>query len=367
MSKDFAVIIVAAGSSSRMKRAKQLLPLGDSTLLGMVVQNAISLNAGEVVTVLGANMHQIKSSIGQFNTTIIENKDWEKGLGTSIGAGIKYLKSKNYEAVLILLGDQPLIDVEYLLRLLKVHQENPENMVATQYPHSKGVPAIFPKKFFSELATLEGDTGAKILLNGNDSVISLATVEKTLDIDTPEDYIKIVTLMKRTAMEPIKIFLKDDSKIPNNKLPLLIYKNAFAKRGEAGAVWLEERFSSNNWTNSWRNGVHNFHHYHSNTHEVLGIYDGRALLQLGGEQGEKVEVEGGDIIVIPAGVGHKNLESDNLQLVGAYPNGRDYDMNYGKEGERPAVDKNISSVPVPVEDPLQGKGAGVPLIWENIE
>ena len=167
-------------------------------------------------------------------------------------------------------------------------------------------------------------------------------------------------------MKPEKYFLQDDGKIPNNKLPLLFYKNVFQERGNAGAEWIEKKFAENNWTNSWRNGVYDYHHYHSNTHEVLGIYSGSALLQLGGEKGQQVEVAAGDIIVIPAGVGHKNLRSENFSLVGAYPNGRDHDMNYGKEGERPEVDKNIAGVPVPDRDPLLGKEGGVPEIWKDL-
>ena len=80
---------------------------------------------------------------------------------------------------------------------------------------------------------------------------------------------------------------------------------------------------------------------------------------------EYAKVAAGDIIVIPAGVGHKNLKSENFKIVGAYPDGREYDMNYGKEGERPAVDKNILKVPVPDTDPFFGRTKGVPEIWKN--
>lgn len=170
---------------------------------------------------------------------------------------------------------------------------------------------------------------------------------------------------KLMTMKPDEFFLKDDGVIPNNKLPVLLYKNAFSERGETGAKWLEEQFEKQNWSNSWRNGVHNFHHYHSNTHEVLGVYNGTALLQLGGEQGEKVRVTAGDILILPAGVGHKNLEEENFKVVGAYPGGREYDMNYGKEEERPTADKNIAAVPVPESDPFLGKDKGLASIWKD--
>lgn len=167
-------------------------------------------------------------------------------------------------------------------------------------------------------------------------------------------------------MKPESFILSDDGRIPNNSLPLLIYRDAFNKRGNEAAKWLENRFKENNWYNSWRNGVFSYHHYHSNTHEVLGVYSGTAKLHMGGESGIKVDVSAGDVIVIPAGVGHKNLGSSrDFGVVGAYPNGSSYDLNTGAEGERPETDKKIAHVPVPSTDPLQGEENGVPKIWNR--
>jgi uncharacterized protein YjlB len=109
--------------------------------------------------------------------------------------------------------------------------------------------------------------------------------------------------------------------------------------------------------------VYDFHHYHSTSHEVLGVYAGTALLHLGGEGGQKVEVKAGDILIIPAGVGHKNLESTGLGIVGAYPDGRSWDLNKGGEGERPKADQNIASLPIPDTDPWLGQNAGLTRIW----
>ncbi|HZI53597.1 MAG TPA: cupin, partial [Chitinophagaceae bacterium] len=78
----------------------------------------------------------------------------------------------------------------------------------------------------------------------------------------------------------------------------------------------------------------------------------------------KLTIQAGDIIVIPAGVGHKNLESEDLGVVGAYPGGMMYDMKYGKPGERPQADQNIAAVPFPDHDPLLGKENGLLLIWK---
>ncbi len=164
-------------------------------------------------------------------------------------------------------------------------------------------------------------------------------------------------------MKPQELLFKDDGNIPNSKYPLLLYKNAFCARDDEGAEWLEKHFAGNNWTNSWRNGIYSFHHYHSTSHEVLGVYQGTALLHLGGEQGNKVRVSAGDIIVIPAGVGHKNLESDGLGIVGAYPDGRNWDVNRGLPGERPKTDENIAALPKPATDPFLGKNDGLKKIW----
>ena len=166
-------------------------------------------------------------------------------------------------------------------------------------------------------------------------------------------------------MQAEKLYFEKDSRIPNNKLPLLLYRQVTNTTGEEAARWFETRFAENNWKNSWRNGVFDYHHYHSNTHEVLGIYSGKALLQLGGDNGEKVEVSAGDVIVIPAGVAHKNLTSENFGVVGAYPDGKEHDMNTGKEDERPQTDKNIAAVPIPDADPVRGSGKGLCEIWKS--
>lgn len=165
--------------------------------------------------------------------------------------------------------------------------------------------------------------------------------------------------------EPEMLYFKDDGIIPNSRYPLLVYRNAFQQRDVEGAAWLESRFMQNNWSNSWRNGIFSFQHFHSIAHEVLGIYSGSALVLLGGEKGKKVTVKAGDIIVIPAGVGHKNLGSENLGVVGAYPNGMPVDIMRGEPGERPAVDKNIAAVPLPNTDPFHGNEKGLPGIWSK--
>lgn len=161
-------------------------------------------------------------------------------------------------------------------------------------------------------------------------------------------------------------YFEDEGSIPNSRFPLVIYHHVLAEEGNKSADWLESRFAANHWTNSWRWGVYDFHHYHSNTHEVLGVFRGWALLHLGGEKGEKVKVQAGDVIIIPAGVGHKCLQAgQGFEVVGAYPNGLQPDMNKGHAGERPGVDKNIAAVSFPLTDPLFGENEGIIKLWKQ--
>ena len=166
------------------------------------------------------------------------------------------------------------------------------------------------------------------------------------------------------SLEPAIIYFKDDGIIPNSKYPLLLYQQVFTQKGTIGSEWLEQKFASNNWINSWRWGVYPFHHYHSNTHEVLGVYSGKALLLLGGKQGKEITVQTGDVIVIPAGVGHKNLSSSSsFTVIGAYPCGINPDLKKGEPGDRPQADKNIAAVAVPATDPLLGSTDGLRKLW----
>lgn len=171
--------------------------------------------------------------------------------------------------------------------------------------------------------------------------------------------------MSAQNITPETYFFKDDGVIPNNKLPLLVYHNAFSETGNRAAEWLEKTFKANNWYNGWRWGVYPFHHYHSNTAEVLGVFSGTAKLLLGGEKGKVFDIKPGDIIIIPPGVGHKCLShSDDFTVVGAYPDGNSPDQLRGEKSDRPRADENIAKVPVPKSDPLLGTKGGLVEVWK---
>jgi uncharacterized protein YjlB len=175
--------------------------------------------------------------------------------------------------------------------------------------------------------------------------------------------------MKKNASEAgytVEHFVvKDDGIFPNSKLPVICYHNILKLRALFPALYVKKLFSRNNWANSWRSGIFEYHHYHSITHEVLGIIEGETTLLLGGDNGRRLPVKKGDVLIIPAGVAHKNLgKQDDVTCIGAYPDGMDYDMNYGKKEERPRADRNISRVAVPDSDPVLGAAGGIPDFWK---
>jgi len=150
--------------------------------------------------------------------------------------------------------------------------------------------------------------------------------------------------------------LKETELIPNSYLPVVIYQGALDLPKDDPASAIEALIHQNDWGNDWRNGIFSYHHYHSTAHEALLVYGGSAKVQLGGESGIIETIGAGDVIIIPAGVGHKNLgSSSDFHVVGAYPPQQNVDMNYGKAGERPRVDQNIARLSLPTNCPVFGK------------
>jgi len=166
------------------------------------------------------------------------------------------------------------------------------------------------------------------------------------------------------SVDVVVHLLGDDGVFPNNgRLPLLVYRHAL-KAGAAAEV--RRLLAQNRWGGSWVNGIYGYHHYHSTAHEVLVVCVGEADVQFGGEQGLIATVSAGDVVVIPAGVAHKNLgSSGDFTVAGAYPEGQSYDMCYGKEGERPGADDNVARVPLPQSDPVQGSAGALMRHWAD--
>ena len=160
--------------------------------------------------------------------------------------------------------------------------------------------------------------------------------------------------------------LDEDGNFPNNRrLPVLLYHDVL-KTKDNPTGQLESLIMGNGWSGAWRNGIFGYHHYHSNAHEVLAVYSGSVTVQLGGPNGKTFDLSAGDVVVLPAGTAHKRLSSfGNFGVIGAYPGGQeDYDLNYGREGERPQTDRNIEQVSLPDADPIYGENGPLMRYWK---
>ncbi len=161
--------------------------------------------------------------------------------------------------------------------------------------------------------------------------------------------------------------LKDDGTFPNNAhLPVLYYEDCLQlpDNFSAGPA-IEALFVSNQWGGVWQGGILNYHHYHSTSHEAIGVASGHVNIQLGGPHGIVLELKKGDVIIIPAGVAHCNLDSSmDFSCVGAYPRGQEqYDILRGEAGERPDADARMALLTLPVIDPVYGTDGPLMSYW----
>jgi uncharacterized protein YjlB len=175
--------------------------------------------------------------------------------------------------------------------------------------------------------------------------------------------------MKRVNPDtPVKqIVLKRNKNFPNSKLPVLIYRNAInlpAQKNKAAAI-AQKIFIKNGWSNSWKNGIYDYHHYHSTTHECMAVCMGAAFVILGGPSGKRVKLNLGDVLVIPVGVGHKcATKTSDFLCVGAYPGGKDYDIKLGNAEEYKEACKRINNISLPENDPVFGEQGYLKSFWE---
>lgn len=160
-------------------------------------------------------------------------------------------------------------------------------------------------------------------------------------------------------------FFKDDGKTPNNPtLPVVLMRHTAAADEPDPAAWFESRFSSHGWGACWRWGVYPYHHFHPDNHEVLGVFRGEATLMLGGANGEEFHVRPGDVIILPAGTGHKcQSSSGDFQVVGAYPDGMEPDLFRSGETELERLRHRIGEVAIPKQDPVFGEDGPLFEYW----
>lgn len=182
--KNLAVLILAAGKSSRLGEPKQLVKYKGESLLRIAVKNALEISK-DVFVVLGHKKNECFNEIKDLKVNTLLNENYKKGIGTSISYGIQNLKE--YQNLMICLCDQPFIDVKHLKKLKD--KINKQNIIATQYIQLEDstVPAIFPSKYYDELSKLNEDFGAKKILNQNQCINIKLEKEKSVDIDTIDD------------------------------------------------------------------------------------------------------------------------------------------------------------------------------------
>jgi len=190
---ELAILLLAAGSSSRMGRSKQLLPIQGEPLLLRTTKAALQSQANNTVVVLGANAEKHEAVIKHLPVTIIVNEEWEKGMGSSLKAGLNHLVENNpgLRAVMILVCDQPLLTTQHLNRLINTYKETQQVIVASFYSDSSGVPALFDRSLFSDLLLLDNSHGAKkIIVENRELVYAIDFPEGATDLDTWEEYLR---------------------------------------------------------------------------------------------------------------------------------------------------------------------------------
>jgi uncharacterized protein YjlB len=154
-----------------------------------------------------------------------------------------------------------------------------------------------------------------------------------------------------------KIWFEKADDVPNAKLPVVLYRGVLDLHASGKTKLFRERFKENGWAGVWTDTIYDYTHFHSNAHEVLGIAEGRVSLRLGGEQGSLFRLRPGDMVILPAGVGHRRVGDDEgLKVVGAYPRGQSH-YNMKRKG------RVVPRVALPATDPFYGENGPLIKAW----
>ena len=187
MEAEFACLLPAAGGSERLGRAKQLVRFRQQSLVRRSARLLLDLRPALCLVVTGADQRAVSIELDDLPLRQVYNPDWESGMASSIAAGVDALPEQ-VGGVLILLCDQWRVTLDDLASLLEHWRQTPERIAAADWAGGPGAPAIFPRRLFTSLAALSGDSGAKVLINKElDSVIRVPMQAAADDLDTAEE------------------------------------------------------------------------------------------------------------------------------------------------------------------------------------
>jgi molybdenum cofactor cytidylyltransferase len=197
-------IILAAGKGSRMGRTKQLLPFRGQTILECVVDNALASSLQQVIVVLGYQADVVEPLMRGRDVTVVVNPSFENGQSSSLKTGLKAVTNEA-DAVLFLLGDQPLVSPETINRILSAYETSPASpIVLPVFEDTRGNPVLFSRETFSRLTTLTEDHGARTLFReyaGRILQVAIDDPNIHFDIDTEEDYRRLLQLEASEAVD----------------------------------------------------------------------------------------------------------------------------------------------------------------------
>lgn len=186
-----AAVILAAGAATRMGKLKQLLPYRGRTLIQNAVDQALQADFDPVLVVVGAESAAVRSAVASQKVVMVENSYWQSGMGSSVSAGVHWLRNEKTEAaaVGILLADQPLVNAGHLKEMRTRLHQVPADAIAAEYSGTLGVPALFKRNLFTALSELPASAGARHLLRQPGVTVEpFFLPEAAFDIDTPADY-----------------------------------------------------------------------------------------------------------------------------------------------------------------------------------
>ena len=202
LANEIAAVILAAGGSSRFARPKQLVQFRGKSLLRRIVDAAAGAKCSPVVVVIGSETAKTRDELAGTSAIAVENKDWQRGIGTSIRAGVQgaidnttkegrpsaVSKPPLLEGIVLLTCDQPFVEAQTIEQLIALRKKTKKAIVASSYSDTLGVPALFDRSCFAELLALDDDSGAKpIILSKRERVAEFPFPEGKIDIDTLED------------------------------------------------------------------------------------------------------------------------------------------------------------------------------------